>query len=214
MRRFGLCEREQERVWELWGAGTSLRAVARKLGARPEYVRRYVASTGGVKPARRRRSARCLSEPEREEISRGLARGESCRVIGARIGRSHTTIAREVKRNGGRERYRAHEADEAARGAARRPKRGKLAVNPRLRAVVEEKLEQGWSPQQVSGWLGRNHAGQLAMQVTHETIYCRCSCISAGRSAASCARICVAVGGCAGRAGARHGKARDACARW
>ena len=116
MRRFGLSEREQERVWELWGEGTSLRAVARKLGARPEYVRRYVTSTGGVKPAARKRSERCLSEQEREEISRGLARGESCRVIGARIGRSHTTISREVKRNGGRERYRAHDADEAAWG--------------------------------------------------------------------------------------------------
>jgi DNA-binding CsgD family transcriptional regulator len=53
MRRFGLAEREQEQVWELWGEGTSLRAVARKLGARPEYVRRYVTSTGGVKPAAR-----------------------------------------------------------------------------------------------------------------------------------------------------------------
>ena len=42
MRRFGLAECEQERVWELWGEGTSLRAVARKLGARPEYVRRCV----------------------------------------------------------------------------------------------------------------------------------------------------------------------------
>src|SRR5512135_3586231 len=51
MRRSGLSEREQERVWELWGDGTSLRAVARKLGARSEYVRRYVTSTGGVKPA-------------------------------------------------------------------------------------------------------------------------------------------------------------------
>ena len=65
-RRFGLCEREQERVWELWGEGTSLRAVARKLGARPEYVRRYVTSTGGVKPAARKRSERCLSEQECE----------------------------------------------------------------------------------------------------------------------------------------------------
>jgi len=50
MRQFGLSEREQERVWELWGEGTSLRAVARQPGARPEYVRRYVSSTGGVKP--------------------------------------------------------------------------------------------------------------------------------------------------------------------
>ena len=66
MRRFGLSEREQEFVWELWGDGTSLRAVARKLGARPEYVRRYVSSTGGVKPAARRRSERCVSKRERE----------------------------------------------------------------------------------------------------------------------------------------------------
>ena len=103
MRRFGLAESEQERVWELWGEGTSLRAVARKLGARPEYVRRYVTSTGGVKPAARERSKRCLSEQEREEISRGLARGESCQVIGARIGRSHTTISREGWRRVGQE---------------------------------------------------------------------------------------------------------------
>jgi transposase, IS30 family len=171
MRRFGLSESEQERVWELWGEGTSLRAVARKLGARPEYVRRYVTATGGVKPAARKRSKRCLTEQEREEISRSLARGESCRVIGARIGRSHTTISREVSRNGGRERYRAHDADEAASGRARRPKRSKLAGCARLREVVEEKLEERWSPQQISGWLGRTYADEPEMWVSHETIY-------------------------------------------
>ena len=171
MRRFGLCEREQERVWELWGEGTSLRGVARKLGARPEYVRRYVASTGGVKPAPRRRAERCLSEQEREEISRGLACSESCRVIAARIGRSHTTVSREVSRNGGRERYRAHDADVAAWGRARRPKRCKLVRNPRLREVVEEKLEERWSPQQIAGWLGGAYPDDLAMRVSHETIY-------------------------------------------
>jgi len=171
VRRFGLSEREQERVWELWGDGTSLRGVARKLGARPEYVRRYVASTGGVKPATRTRSERCLSEREREEVSRGLACGESCRAIAARIGRSHSTISREVRRNGGRERYRAHDADQAAWGRARRPKCGKLALKAPLRDVVEEKLEERWSPQQISGWLGCTYPDDLAMRVSHETIY-------------------------------------------
>ena len=151
--------------------GTSLRAVARKLCARPEYVRRYVASTGGVKPVPRKRSKRCLSKHEREEISRGLARGESCRAIAAAIGRTHTTVSREVNRNGGRERYRAHDADEAAWGRARRPKRSKLVVNSRLREVVEERLELEWSPEQISAWLARTYAGELAMQVSHETIY-------------------------------------------
>jgi IS30 family transposase len=171
MRRFGLSEHEQERVWELWGEGTSLRAVARKLCARPEYVRRYVTSTGGVQPAPRKRSKRCLAKHEREEISRGLARGESCRAIAAVIGRTHTTVSREVDRNGGRERYRAHDADEAAWGRARRPKSSKLAVNSRLREVVEERLELEWSPEQISAWLARTYAGELAMQVSHETIY-------------------------------------------
>jgi IS30 family transposase len=171
MRRFGLSECEQERVWELWGDGTSLRAVARKLRARPEYVRRYVTSTGGVKPAARRRSQCCLSEREREEISRGLARGDSFRVIGAALGRSHTTVSREVNRNGGRERYRAHDADEAAWGRARRPKRCKLAVSCGLREVVEEKLELDWSPEEISAWLGRTYPDDLAMRVSHETIY-------------------------------------------
>jgi IS30 family transposase len=171
MRRFGLSEHEQERVWELWGEGTSLRAVARRLSARPGCVRRYVASTGGVKPVARRRSERCLSTGEREEISRGVARGESCRVIAARIGRSHTTVSREVGRNGGRERYRAHEADEGAWGRARRPKPGKLAACARLREVVEAKLEERWSPAQISGWLGQAYADEPEMRVSHETIY-------------------------------------------
>jgi len=171
MRRFGLCEREQERVWELWGEGMSVREVARRLGARHEYVWRYLTSTGGVRPVPRRRSKRGLSEGEREEISRGLARGDGFRAIGAAISRSHSTISREVNRNGGRERYRAHDADGAAWERARRPKRSKLAVNLRLREVVEAQLELKWSPEQISGWLRRTYPDDLGMQVSHETIY-------------------------------------------
>jgi len=92
-------------------------------------------------------------------------------VIGARIGRSHITISGGVNRNGGRERYRARDADEAAWGRARRPKRSKLAVCARLREVVEEKLGERWSPQQISGWLGRTYADEPEMRVSHETIY-------------------------------------------
>jgi IS30 family transposase len=171
MRRFGLSECEQERVWELWGTGMAVRAVARELGARPEYVRRYVTSVGGVKPAVRRRSERCLGRGEREEISRGLARGDAFRAIGVAIGRSHTSVAREVNRNGGRSDYRANDAEEAAWGRARRPKRSKLAINAGLREVVEAKLELKWSPEQISGWLRRVYGDDLGMQVSHETIY-------------------------------------------
>ena len=71
--RFGLSLVEQERVWELWRTGLSLRAVARVMGQRPQRVMRYVWSTGGKRPLPRRRAAGCLSPAKREEISRGLA---------------------------------------------------------------------------------------------------------------------------------------------
>jgi IS30 family transposase len=162
---------EQEQVWELWGTGKSLRAVARAIGCRDQQLRRYVWSTGGVRPVVRRRAAGCLSVGEREEISRGLARGDSCRQIAAGVGRSHSTVSREVARNGGRDGYRALDADRGAWERARRPKPAKLAISPMLRALVEEKLELRWSPQQIAGWLSRAYADCEAMRISHETIY-------------------------------------------
>ncbi|MCA1680653.1 MAG: IS30 family transposase [Actinobacteria bacterium] len=171
VRRFGLSVAEQEQVWEVWGSGKSLRAVARVMGCREQQLRRYVWSTGGVRPAPRRRAACGLSVGEREEISRGLARGDSCRQIASDVGRSHTTISREVHRNGGRERYRAQDADAATWARARRPKAAKLATHAALRAIVEAKLELRWSPQQIAGWLGRTYPDCEAMRISHETIY-------------------------------------------
>ena len=166
-----LSEREQERVWELRAEGHSSRAIGRKLGLRPQYVSLCVALTGGVRPAARTRSQRCLTKAEREEISRGLARGDGFRAIGSQIGRCHTAVSREVNRNGGRARYRAEHAEAAAWDRARRPKPSKLALNPALRELVEEKLELRWSPQQVSQWLRRTYGDDESMQVSHETIY-------------------------------------------
>jgi hypothetical protein len=69
-------------VWELWVEGYSLHAISREVGMARDHVTACVAVSGGVRPAPRRRAGRCLSLGEREEISRGLARGESFRVIG------------------------------------------------------------------------------------------------------------------------------------
>ncbi len=167
----GLTERQEERVWQAWAEGLSARAIARELGVWAEFVRRGVRATGGVRPPARTRSQRCLSKSEREEISRGLARGDGFRAIGAHIGRSHSTVSREVNRNGGREHYRAQRAEQAAWDRARRPKPSRLALNPRLRALVQEKLELRWSPEQISHWLRRTYGDDEAMQVSHETIY-------------------------------------------
>jgi IS30 family transposase len=108
---------------------------------------------------------------EREEISRGVAAGEPCRQIAARLGRAPSTVSRELARNGGRHRYRAQAADAAAFGRAQRPKAAKLVMQPRLREVVEAKLALRWSPQQVAGWLPLAYPQDPVMRVSHETIY-------------------------------------------
>jgi IS30 family transposase len=76
-----------------------------------------------------------------------------------------------VKANGGRAGYRALQADRAARRRARRPKVAKLARCRRLRAVVEAKLADYWSPQEISSWLARVYPDNPEMRVSHETIY-------------------------------------------
>jgi IS30 family transposase len=164
-------EWRRERMWELWGQGHSIHAIARELGVFRPSVTRYLNLTGGVGPQPRRRSKLALSVSEREEISRGLARGESFRAIARQIGRPHTTVSREVGRNGGRRRYRARRAEAAAWRRARRPKPSKLAANAPLRAVVCDKLRRKWSPEQIAAWLARSYGDDPGMRVSHETIY-------------------------------------------
>ena len=146
MRSWGLSAVEQDEVWQRWRRGESLRLIARRLGKRGPSVRAFVLQTGGVQCPPPCRAARALLLAEREEISRGLAAGDSCRVIARRLGRAPSTVSREVARNGGRRRYRAQAADAAADRRARRPKAAKLVLQPRLRAVVEDKLALRWSP--------------------------------------------------------------------
>jgi IS30 family transposase len=161
----------RQRFWDLVRSGVSPREAGLALGVRAGAERWFVAA-GGVKgngpgPV----SGRYLSLAEREEIAVGLARGESCRVIGARIGRPASTISREAERNGPRERYRAVRAQALAERRARRPKPAKLAVSGELRDWVQRHLEMKWSPEQVSAALRREFAGRPEMQVSHEAIY-------------------------------------------
>jgi IS30 family transposase len=170
--RKGLTQADQERIWGARAEGLSDAEVARRLGLEPRRVTRYLAACGGIRPRRaRRRALRCLTLAEREEISRGIAGGESDRAIGRRLGRSHTTIGREIARCGGRRRYRAHFADEEAWLRARRPKPTKLARCPELARLVVERLRADHSPQQIAGWLRRSYPDNDGMQVSHETIY-------------------------------------------
>lgn len=170
--RKGLVQAEQDAVWEVRGEGLSDAEVARRLGLDRKQVSRYLLACGGIAPRRpRRRPGRCLTLAEREEISRGIARCESDREIARGLGRSHTTVAREIARCGGRRRYRAHFADEEAWLRARRPKQTKLERCGELRRVVIERLCCDHSPEQISGWLARTYPDNEDMRVSHETIY-------------------------------------------
>jgi IS30 family transposase len=134
-------------------------------------IKRAVRSILRPGPVEPKRSRLHVTPAEREEISRGIAAGDSLRVIARRLGRAPSTVSREVARHGGRRRYRACRADREALQRMRRPKVEKLARCPRLRAVVEAKLELRWSPEQIAGWLSLHYPDDPEMRVSHETIY-------------------------------------------
>ena len=164
-------ESDKAEMWDRWLQGDSLHAIARLLGASHTSVRRHLLATGGIRPARRHRSTLALSLSEREEISRGIVAGHSIRCIARTVGRAPSTISRELRRNGGRQRYRACQADQAAWHRALRPKRCKLVTNPALARIVAAKLRSLWSPEQIAGWLKCTYPDDESFQVSHETIY-------------------------------------------
>ena len=128
-----MTEAEKTEIWDRHRRGEPLYVIARQIGRSLEGVRRQVNRSGGVRPEPRRRPRGALSAEEREEISRGLARKDSYRAIGARIGRPHSTVLREVKRNGGRKRYRAAEADVASVSDRPKPARTNRVKTGHLR---------------------------------------------------------------------------------
>jgi IS30 family transposase len=164
-------EEQKALMWDRWQQGESLNAIARLFDRHHSAVSRILAETGGIRPEPRRRSPRALTLAEREEISRGIVAGHSIRSIATRLARAPSTVSREIERNGGPQRYRASQADQAAWDRAKRPKTCKLAQSPVLARAVARKLQLEWSPQQIAGWLKRNQPDDEYSQVSHETIY-------------------------------------------
>jgi len=206
---------------EFWGlvrSGLSPREAGLVLGARrgPE---RWFAVAGGVKangpgPV----SGRYLSLAEREEIALGVARGESYRVIGARLGRPASTVSREVARNGpagwpnGPREYRAVLAQARAEERARRPKTAKLAGNAELRGWVQRQLQMRWSPEQISARLAVEFPDRPEMRVSPETIYQSLYVQGRGalrRELAKCLRTGRALRRPRRKDGERRGKIKD-----
>ncbi len=170
-RRIYYNEAQKALMWDRWQKGDSMHAIARLFDRGHSSVQGILSQTGGIRPAQRKRSQLSLTLAEREEISRGVVAGQSFRSMAASLGRAPSTISREIKRNGGRRRYRANKADQAAWGRAHRPKTCKLVENQALSLIVASKLKQRWSPEQIAGWLKKTYAEDENYQVSHEIIY-------------------------------------------
>jgi len=164
-------ESDQQKIFERWFEGESQNSIARSFGRSHSSIQKVLSRTGGLRPRRRKRSRLALTLAEREEISRGIVAGGSIRSIAAKLGRAASTVSRELQRNGGRRRYRANKADQAAWQRAKRPKPCKLALHHELARIVAGKLQLQWAPDQIAGWLRRTYPDNEALQVSHETIY-------------------------------------------
>ncbi len=169
--RINYTPEQKGQMWDRWEKGDSLHSIARLFDRGHSSVFGQLSPTGGIRPPARKRSNRVLSTSEREEISRGLVNGLSLRAIATQLSRAPSTISREVSRNGGYAHYRATQADKKAWDRALRPKRCKLAQNRHLSRVIARKLKLKWSPEQIAGWLKREHPKEELKRVSHETIY-------------------------------------------
>lgn len=94
MRTYGLSEAQQDHVWLSLRAGESARFIARHHQAPLQHAQRYFRQTGGVRPTLRSRPASHLSAGEREEVSRGIAGGESRRIAGGWVERRRPSVGR------------------------------------------------------------------------------------------------------------------------
>ena len=164
-------ETDKALMWDRWQKGESLQTIAQLFNRNHSSIAGVLSRTGGIRPPQRTRSRSALSLAEREDISRGVVAGHSVRSIAATLERSPSTVSREIARNGGRQCYRASEADLAAWDRAPRAKTCKLVQNRDLARIVASKLKKFWSPAQIAGWLKQTYPHDENMQVSHETLY-------------------------------------------
>jgi len=167
----GLSPQQRAELWKRWRDGQSLSEIGRALCRTSWSIFGLVSEQGGIAPQIRYRWGRVLALHDREEILRGICRGDSMRCIARRIGRAVSTVSREIARNGGSADYLATKADVRAWDVARRPKPCRLETQRRLQRVVAEKLRLDWSPEQIAGWLRFAYPDDNWMRVSHETIY-------------------------------------------
>ncbi len=154
--------------WRLLQSGVGTVEACRCAGITRKTGYRWRFESGGLPPARVAedvRSTRYLSLLERQRIATLRERGHGVREIARRLGRSASTVSRELRRNlltHDRNTYDGELAHARARERARRVRRCRLAQDVALREVVQTKLELEWSPEQIAAWLRETWCGRSA----------------------------------------------------
>lgn len=166
----------EDRYWQLIRGGTSNAEACRILGMSARsgsHLRRRhptrIPPSHLTKPPG---SGRYLDLRERLQIADLIALGYSIRTVAIQLGRHPSTVSRELHRHRNEHgSYLPRTADHDARRGRTRPKTLRLDANPRLRALIQRKLNRHWSPDEISGWLRKTYPADTSMRISHETIY-------------------------------------------
>ncbi|WP_406109907.1 IS30 family transposase [Kitasatospora purpeofusca] len=175
---------EREEYFRLVRQGYSNKEASRLVGVHERTGREW--RNGRTDPSRFRAPAhperapaavpaesRYLREDERIHIADRLREKATIRAIAAELGRSPSTVSREIQRNCHPEsgRYRPHAAQARADARRPRPKPGKIGQNPQLRDFIQDHLDLKWSPEQICQALRAQFPERPEMHVVHETVY-------------------------------------------
>lgn len=151
--------------------GLTYREITDEFGVSSGLISKVIRINGGVRPKHKSRSSLRLSLAEREEIAIGLSHGLSFRHIADSLGRSPSTICREVNNFGGRDNYKAWAAEDVAQQLTQRPKPAKLVQCKQLKRIVQKWLKLKYSPRQISVRLVDEFSDDETMRISHEAIY-------------------------------------------
>ena len=143
---------QKAEMWDRWPRGESLNSIGPALDRPSSSIFSQLAPSGGIRPPIRQRSELALMLAQREEISRGIASNLSLPSIATQLGRSPSTISREIKRNGGYDGYPAASANQEPQGIGHGVQTVQTSHQSSLesRIVVAAKLQLNWSPQQIA----------------------------------------------------------------
>ncbi|MFB9583067.1 IS30 family transposase [Streptomyces goshikiensis] len=152
--------------------GINLRTGKRwRNGRRPSGVQKAAVPVRPVLPSSV--ASRYLCEADRIHIADRVREKATVRAIASELGRSPSTVSREIRRNRHPEngQYRPFAAQARADDRRPRPKPRKISQNPELRAVIQAGLDELWSPEQICHALRAQFPNRPEMHVVHETVY-------------------------------------------